>query len=118
LLPNLSVAENLFLGREPRRAGIIDRALMRRRAREALELVKCRVNVDTYCETLSVAEQQLIEIAKGLMADADTFILDEPTAALNAPEVDTLGELIHSLRVAGKLVFYISHRSEERRVGR
>jgi ABC-type sugar transport system ATPase subunit len=113
LLPNLSVAENLFLGRELHRAGIIDRALMRRRAREALDLVKCRVNVDTSCQTLSVAEQQLIEIAKGLMADADTFILDEPTAALNAPEVDTLGELIHSLRVAGKLVFYISHRLEE-----
>jgi len=60
-----------------------------------------------------VAEQQLIEIAKGLMADAEVFILDEPTAALNGPEVDTLGELIHSLKAAGKLIFYISHRLEE-----
>jgi len=113
LLPNLTVAENLFLGREPHRAGIINRSLMRRRAEEALDLVKCRVDVNTYCQTLSVAAQQLIEIAKGLMADADVFILDEPTAALNGPEVDTLGELIHSLRTAGKLVFYISHRLEE-----
>jgi ribose transport system ATP-binding protein len=113
LLPNLTVAENLFLGREPHRAGIINRSLMCRRAEEALDLVKCRVHVNTYCQTLSVAEQQLIEIAKGLMADADVFILDEPTAALNGPEVDTLGDLIHSLRTAGKLVFYISHRLEE-----
>jgi len=113
VLPNLTVAENLFLGREPHRAGIIDRSLMRRRAKQALDLVKCRVDVNTYCQTLSVAEQQLIEIAKGLMADAEVFILDEPTAALNGPEVDTLGELIHSLKAAGKLIFYISHRLEE-----
>jgi ribose transport system ATP-binding protein len=113
LLPNLTVAENLFLGREPHRAGIIDRSLMRRRGEQALDLVKCRVDVNTYCQTLSVAEQQLIEIAKGLMADADIFILDEPTAALNGPEVDTLGEIIHSLKTAGKLIFYISHRLEE-----
>ena len=113
LLPNLTVAENLFLGREPHRVGIIDRSRMRKRAREALDLVKSRVDVNTYCRDLSIAEQQLIEIAKGMMADADVFILDEPTAALNGPEVETLGELIHSLKAVGKLVFYISHRLEE-----
>lgn len=113
LVPNLTVAENLFLGREPHRAGIVDRSFMRRRAEQALDLVKCRLDVNTFCQTLSVAEQQLIEIAKGLMADADVFILDEPTAALNGPEVDTLGDLIHSLKTAGKLIFYISHRLEE-----
>jgi ribose transport system ATP-binding protein len=113
LLPNLTVAENLFLGREPQRLGMIDRAVMQRRSREALDLVKSEVDVNKRCGDLAVAAQQLIEVAKGLMADADIFILDEPTAALNAPEVETLGKLIHSLKTAGKLVFYISHRLEE-----
>jgi ribose transport system ATP-binding protein len=113
LLPNLTVAENLFLGREPHRLGMIDRAAMQRRSREALDLVKSEVDVNKRCGELAVAAQQLIEVAKGLMAEADIFILDEPTAALNAPEVETLGKLVHSLKAAGKLIFYISHRLEE-----
>ncbi len=113
LLPNLTIAENLFLGREPHHAGLIKRRIMRQKAKEALNLVKSTADVDAYCGELSVAEQQLVEIAKGMMAEADVFILDEPTAALNAPEVAILGELIQSLKAAGKLVFYISHRLEE-----
>ncbi len=113
LLPNLTVAENLFLGRELVRTGMIDRHRMRRQARGALDRVRGSVSVGSYCGDLSVAEQQLVEIAKGIMADADVFILDEPTAALNALEVDVLGDLIGSLKAAGKLVFYISHRLDE-----
>jgi ribose transport system ATP-binding protein len=113
LLPNLTVAENLFLGREPRRFGLTDRAHMRLRAKAALDRLGTDISVDTYCGTLSVGEQQMVEIAKGIVAQADIFILDEPTAALNAPEVQKLADLIAVLRGEGKLVFYISHRLEE-----
>lgn len=113
LLPNLTVAENLFLGREPLRHGIVDRSTMRAKAEVALARLGGRIGVDDYCEELSVADQQLVEIAKGISADADVFIFDEPTAALNAPEVEKLGELISSLKSEGKLIFYVSHRLDE-----
>lgn len=113
LLPNLSVAENLFLGREPRRLGMIDRTAMRVRARSAMERLGSTISPDSYCGDLSVGEQQLVEIAKGISADASVFIFDEPTAALNQPEVEKLAELISSMREQGKLIFYISHRLDE-----
>jgi ribose transport system ATP-binding protein len=113
LLPNLTVAENLFLGREPRRFGLTDRAEMRKRAKVALDRLGTAIPVDTFCGTLTVGEQQMVEIAKGIVAQADIFILDEPTAALNAPEVQKLANLIAVLKRAGKLIFYISHRLEE-----
>ncbi len=113
LLPNLTVAENLFLGREPTRRGMVDRRVMRARAEVALKRLGSRIGVDEYCRELSVADQQLVEIAKGISADADIFIFDEPTAALNAPEVEKLGELIASLKSEGKLIFYVSHRLDE-----
>ncbi len=113
LLPNLTVAENLFLGREPAHRGMVDRRAMRARAEVALRRLGSRIGVDEYCGELSVADQQLVEIAKGISADADIFIFDEPTAALNAPEVEKLGELIASLKAEGKLIFYVSHRLDE-----
>ncbi|MEQ8346373.1 MAG: sugar ABC transporter ATP-binding protein [Sneathiellaceae bacterium] len=113
LLPNLSVAENIFLGREPRRGPLLDRGRMRREARLALDRLGMSLDVDTLCGALSVAEQQLIEIAKGLTVDAEVFIFDEPTAALNAPEIDKLEALIGELKRRGRLVFYISHRLDE-----
>ena len=113
LLGNLTIAENLFLGREPMRRGMIDRAEMRTRARMALARLGSTLDVDTFCGELSVADQQLVEIAKGVSTEADVFIFDEPTAALNAPEVEKLGELLASLKAAGKLVFYVSHRLDE-----
>jgi ribose transport system ATP-binding protein len=113
LLPNLTVAENMFLGREPRRYGLVDKAAMRNAARSALDRLGSPISEDAYCGDLSVGEQQLVEIAKGISADAQVFILDEPTAALNAPEVEKLAELIRSMQAAGKLIFYISHRLDE-----
>jgi ribose transport system ATP-binding protein len=113
LVPNLSVAENMFLGREPRRAGLLDHARMRREARAALDRLGSRISPDTFCSELSVGEQQLVEIARGVTAEAEVFIFDEPTAALNTPEIEKLAELIAALKAAGKLVFYISHRLEE-----
>lgn len=113
LLPNLTVAENMFLGREPRRGGAVDRRTMRSVARTALDRLGSSIEADSYCGELSVAAQQIVEIAKGIAADVEIVILDEPTAALNAPEVERLGELIRSMKAEGKLVFYISHRLDE-----
>ncbi len=113
LLPNLTVAENLFLGREPRRAGFIDRAEMRRRAREILGRVGVDLDVNDMCGDLTISEQHLIEIAKGAAAPSRIIIYDEPSAALDAPGVEKLVRLIEEQKAAGKLVFYISHRLDE-----
>ena len=113
LLPNLTIAENVFLGREPRRFGLVDRRAMRRRTRSVLDRVGVEIDVDVLCGDLVVAEQHLVEIAKGAAADADVIIYDEPTAALDAPGVDKLVKLIGEQKRAGKLVFYISHRLDE-----
>jgi len=114
LLPNLTVSENMFLGREPRqKGGLLDHARMRRLAGAALNRLGSGISPDAYCGELSVGARQMVEIAKGIAADADVFILDEPTAALNSPEVEKLAALIGALRAEGKLIFYISHRLDE-----
>ncbi|NRR33557.1 sugar ABC transporter ATP-binding protein [Oxalobacteraceae bacterium] len=113
VLPNLSVAENLCLGREPRRFGMLDREAMRRAAGAVLHRVGIELDVDRLCGSLSIGEQQLLEIAKGVAADARVFIFDEPTAPLNRAEVDKLERLLRRLAADGKLIFYISHRLEE-----
>ena len=113
LLPNLTVAENLFLGREPRRAGFIDRGEMRRRARAILERVGVDLDVNDMCGDLTISEQHLIEIAKGAAAPSRVVIYDEPSAALDAPGVEKLVRLIEAQKAAGKLVLYISHRLDE-----
>ncbi|WP_206955888.1 sugar ABC transporter ATP-binding protein [Trinickia acidisoli] len=113
VLPNLSVAENLCLGREPRRYGLLDRAGLHRAAADVLERAGIDLDGRKPCTTLTVAQQQLLEVAKGLVSDARVFIFDEPTAPLNAAEVDKLEHLIARLKREGKLVFYISHRLDE-----
>jgi ribose transport system ATP-binding protein len=113
LLPNLTIAENLFLGREPRRFGFIDRTEMRRRTREALARIGIEFDADASCGELVIAEQHLIEIAKGAAASSGVIIYDEPTAALDARGVDKLVRLIDAQKKEGKLIFYISHRLDE-----
>jgi ribose transport system ATP-binding protein len=113
LLPNLTIAENMFLGREPMSRGGLARRVMMRRAREALERVGVNVKPDWLVSRLTIGEQQLVEIAKGVSADASVFFFDEPTASLNKAEVDRLGKLIDDLRTQGKVIFYVSHRLEE-----
>jgi len=113
LLPNLSIAENLFLGREPGKNGIVNRKAMRKEARLILESLGLSIHVDTLCGSLSLAEMQLVEIAKGITVDADIFILDEPTAALSAQEIVKLEKLILAMRSDKKLIFYISHKLDE-----
>lgn len=113
LLPNLTIAENVFLGREPRRFGLVDRRAMRSRTRAVLDQIGIDIDADVLCGDLMVAEQHLIEIAKGAVADAGVVIYDEPTAALDGPGVDKLVRHIGEQKRAGKLVFYISHRLDE-----
>ena len=113
LVPNLTVAENLYLGREPVSRGRLDRKAMSRNAGAVLERVGIDVAPEWLASRLTIAQQQLVEIAKGFSADASVFIFDEPTATLNTAEVDKLAALIADLRGRGKAILYISHRLEE-----
>ena len=113
LVPQLTVAENIFLGRQPRRFGVIDRRGMRRAARELLERMKVRVDPDARVDSLGVARRQMVEIAKALNLDARILIMDEPTASLSGQEVERLFEIIHGLKQDDVGVVFISHHLEE-----
>ncbi len=109
LVGSLSVAENIFLGREPRRLGFVRRRAMESQAASLLVHVGARIDPRARVETLSVAEQQLVEIAKALAVDARFLIMDEPTAVLSARETKALFALIRRLSASGVSVVYISH---------
>ncbi|MEP2533810.1 sugar ABC transporter ATP-binding protein [Shimia sp.] len=114
LLPNLSIAENMFLGKElTGRFGGLDQREMHRRTRDALNELGMTLDPDTLVSELSISERQFVEIARGIKADAQVFVLDEPTAALNAADVEILNQQIQKLTDAGKAVVYISHRMDE-----
>lgn len=113
LIENLSVAENLYFGHEPSTFGFVNRGRLNDMASGVLKQLNMQVDPRTLCGDLSIAEQQFIEIAKGLTADASIYIFDEPTAALNVQESERLFRLIEDLRSKGKLIFYISHRLDE-----
>jgi ABC-type sugar transport system ATPase subunit len=112
ILP-LTVGENVLLGDEPSRFGVIDRRAQQRRARALLQAVGCDLDPDTPASSLSVAQLQLVEIAKALRRDARVLIMDEPTAALTDAEADRLFEVIAGLRARGVAIVYISHRMPE-----
>ncbi len=113
LVPAMSVRDNLFLGREPARAGVVDRAAETRRARAVLGSLGMAIGLDAEVRTLGVAQQQFVEIAKALLREARVLILDEPTAALSGHEAERLFAVLAELRRAGIAVLYISHRLEE-----
>jgi ABC-type sugar transport system ATPase subunit len=113
LAPHLTVAENLVLGRERTHAGLIVRGSEKRHARELLERVGLEVDPARKVSSLSVAEQQRVEIAKALAVDARVVIMDEPTATLTEGEMNELFELIEQLKSQDIAIFYISHRLEE-----
>ena len=113
LAPHLTIADNLALGRERTRAGLIVRGSERRRARELLERVGLDIDPGRRVSTLSVADQQRVEIAKALAVDAKVVIMDEPTATLTEAEMEDLFKLIEELKSDGIAIFYISHRLEE-----
>jgi rhamnose transport system ATP-binding protein len=114
LFPDLSVAENIFMGRQPLRMGRrIDRASMNRQADELFTRLGVRLDPDRVARGLSVADQQIAEIAKALSFDARILVMDEPTAALTKVEVERLFEVIRTLCSHGSAVLFISHRLEE-----
>jgi ribose transport system ATP-binding protein len=114
LVPLLSVAENIFLGRQPlRNPGWIDRAGMERQAAEVLGSLGIRVDVRALVTDLSVAQRQMVSIARALSSRARVIVLDEPTASLSERETTILFEIIRRLKERGVAVIYISHRLEE-----
>lgn len=113
LVPTLSVGENIYLGRMPKRGGRIDWAAMRRGAKAALEQLRVDLDPDAIVGDLSVAEQQLVEIAKATAAQATLFILDEPTTALGIDEISELHRVVKGLKTQGAGILYVSHRLDE-----
>ncbi len=115
LAPNLSVAENVFLGREPARFGLLDRRRIFAEAEALRDELGLREIGDVRARVggLSVAQQQLVEIARALSVPARVLVLDEPTASLSATETDALFTKLRALRSAGTGIIYISHRLEE-----
>ncbi|MGM0356238.1 sugar ABC transporter ATP-binding protein, partial [Streptomyces sp. ECR3] len=114
LIPLLSVARNLFLGREPRtRLGLLDFARMNREAEETLRTYGVRVDVRQPLRTLGVGAQQMVALARAVATDARVVIMDEPTSSLEPREVETLFSVIRRLRDAGIAVVYVSHRLDE-----
>jgi ABC-type sugar transport system ATPase subunit len=114
LLPDRNVAENVFVGREPVKRGIVDRRAMDRRTQELLEEVgETSFGPRTLVGRLSVAQQQVVEIVKARSLDARILVLDEPTAALADHEVELLFALVHRLQEQGIGMLYISHRLRE-----
>jgi ribose transport system ATP-binding protein len=113
LVPALSAWENIFLGRERTAGGFVRRSEERLRARELFDRIGVRVPIDAPCGRLSVAQQQIVEIAKALSQDVRIIVMDEPSAALTPSEVDRLFAIIRDLRAQGIGVVYISHRLDE-----
>ena len=114
LFPDLSVTENIFVGRQPRtRWGTVDKTRMRRLTGEAFTRLGVEVDPERPARGLSIADQQLVEIAKAITRDARVLIMDEPTAALSGVEAERLFRVARSLRDAGAALLFISHRFEE-----
>jgi ribose transport system ATP-binding protein len=113
LVGGLTVEENISLGSYSHNRGVIDRKATRQRALDALELLSIQLDLDRQVGTLSVADQQIVEIAKAVSAESTLLILDEPTTALSIPEVERLHGLIRRIQEAGKAILYVSHRLEE-----
>ena len=113
LVPQLSVAENIHLGRQPRRLGVVDRGRMEREARGLLERMRVRVEPRARVADLGVAQRQMVEIAKALGLRARVLIMDEPTAALSEREVRQLFGIVRRLKEEGVGIIFISHHLEE-----
>jgi len=110
LMPNMSVAENIFIGREPVRSKFLSWPTMLKEARAAAARLDLRVDPLTPVYTLSIAEQQMVEIARALTMNAKLIILDEPTAALSDREVEKLHQIVRDLKAQGISIIYVTHR--------
>lgn len=113
LVPHLSVAENIYLAREPRRGFLVDRRKLCADAKACLDRLGVDIDPDVPVRTLSVAQCQMVEIAKALSLDASVLIMDEPTSSLTEQEVQLLFRVILDLKAQGTGIVYISHRLDE-----
>jgi len=114
-VPELTVAENLFLGNEPRYKwlGVVDSKSLRKKAEEILNQIGVQLPPDKLMSELSVSERQMVEIAKAVSYESDVIIMDEPTSAISDREVDSLFNIINDLRSRGVSIIYISHKMDE-----
>src|SRR4029079_5479958 len=113
LVPPLSAAANIFLGKEPGRWGLLDRRAAEAAATRLLAELGVRVDPARPVRELGIAHQQMVEVAKALSEEGRILIMDEPTSALTAAEIDQLFATIERLRARGTSIIYISHRLEE-----
>ncbi|OBZ95596.1 D-ribose transporter ATP-binding protein [Pararhizobium polonicum] len=113
LAPNLTVAQNIFLGMEPRRFGMTDRQAILERAKPILQQLGAAFAPTDQVSSLSLGERQMVEIARALAVDARIIVMDEPTTSLTSRETDRLFDVIGALKQQGIAVIYISHRMEE-----
>ena len=113
VIPALTVAQNVFLGREPRRFGVINHKKMNQMTTELIERYNFPLEATTPVSELGIGVRQLVEILKGLSCNAELLIMDEPTASLSGKEAETLFRIIEQLRERGVAIIYISHRLEE-----
>ncbi|MFA9375163.1 MAG: sugar ABC transporter ATP-binding protein [Lachnotalea sp.] len=113
LCPNLSVAENLFIGREPKRAGMINWKLMNTKSKELLKSLQINIDVTKSLENYSIAIQQMIAIARAVDMSAKVLILDEPTSSLDDSEVEKLFKLMNKLKADGVGIIFVTHYLEQ-----
>lgn len=115
LMPDLTVAQNIFIGREPEKRikGFLDHKKINVMAKQILDELECKIDPEKKVEELSVAEQQMVEIAKSLSYNCKLLIMDEPTAALTVNEIEVLFRIVRKLRDRGVAIIYISHRMSD-----
>ncbi|MGV8908565.1 MAG: sugar ABC transporter ATP-binding protein [Propionicimonas sp.] len=113
LTPNMTIAENIFLGHLPTKAGRIDWATVKKRSRELLDSLDVRLSVDTLTGSLPVAQQQMVEIAKALNRNTRILVMDEPSAVLGERDIENLFSVVRRLQATGIGIIYISHRLKE-----
>jgi L-arabinose transport system ATP-binding protein len=113
LVPEMTVAENLFLGHLPARGGVVDRRRLREEARRYLAWIGEEIDPDTKVGHLPIAQRQLVEIAKALSRGARVIAFDEPTSSLSSREVARLFAVIRDLKARGHVILYVTHRMDE-----
>ncbi|WP_201319314.1 sugar ABC transporter ATP-binding protein [Paenibacillus sp. EPM92] len=113
VLPNLNVAENLFLAKEKKKGMLLDNSLMEKEAQALLQSLGLSISPNQIVKNLSMGERQVIEIARAISSDAKIIVMDEPTSALTHDEQEKLFEIIQKLKARGTAIIYVSHRMDE-----
>lgn len=113
LMPEMTVAENIFMGREPEKCGFVNYREMNQQTQELLDMLDLGISPSAKLKSLTIAGQQMVEIVKAVSRESNILIMDEPTSALSDQEVERLFSIIQSLKEDGRSIIYISHRMDE-----